>query len=331
MCTYLSIKCNKYERKILRIFFIITIFIAQLLAVSSANKFKVDSEILDMILKNNTLYVSTASGVVELFDITTKKQRRLLKLKPLINFFDEEYDAKIYSIDVNKNGDLLLLAEASGGKRRILIYKDGKLEKISSENCRKPYKEARFVGVNKILLVTLSNEVSLYDVKKKETIYSHPLSTYSFSDFALNKDLAAITGESGDVYIFDYEKNKVINTLSGANKDNIYSIDYRQNTILTAGQDRVVGLYNVQTKKYKKVKTDFLVYACALSNDAGRSAYLSNEDSQIKVIDNESLELLAELNGHKSTVNRIIFVTNTHILSSSDDGEILEWVLDSKK
>jgi len=302
--------------------FLITIFTVSLFAVSSVNKFHASSVILDMILKENTIYVSTAGGTVETFDILSKKHTILLKLKPLINFFDEEYDTKIYSIDINKHGDLLLLAEDAEGKRRLIFFKD---KKLSSKKCKVIYKEARFVDENRILLVTLSNEVSLYNVAKKKILYTKALTSYSFSDFSLNDDLAAITGESGDVYMFDYENKKVVKVLTGANKDNVYSVDYKSGLVLTAGQDRFVGLYDLKNKKFKRLKTNFLVYACALSKDAKFSAFMSNEDSQISVIDNENLNVLAKLNGHKSTVNRIVFKSNNHLFSSADDGEILEW------
>jgi len=309
----------------MRIFLLITIFTASLFAISSVNKFQANAFILDMILKDNTLYVSTTGGTVESFDISTKKHNTIVKLKPLINFFNEEYDAKIYSIDLNKNGDLLILAESSGGNRRVLIFKDNGIVKLAGLNKSAIYKEARFVDEHRILLATLSNEVSLYDIVKEKVIYTKALSSYSFSDFSLNKNIAAITGEAGDVYMFDYENKKVVKVLSGANKDNVYSIDYKSGSILTAGQDRYVGIYNVKNENFKRVKTTFLVYACALSRDAKFSAYMSNEDSQITVIDNKNLYVLAKLDGHKSTVNRIIFASNNHLFSSSDDGEILEW------
>jgi len=310
----------------MRILLLFSIFTVSLFAISSVNKFRASAFILDMILKDNTLYVSTTGGTVESFDISNKKHNTIAKLKPLINFFDEEYDAKIYSIDINKNGDFLLLAEASGGNRRVLIFKDNSIVKLAGLNKNAIYKEARFVDEHRILLATLSNEVSLYDITKGKIIYTKALSSYSFSDFSLNKNLVAITGESGDVYIFDYENKKVVKVLSGANKDNIYSIDYKLGSILTAGQDKYVGIYDMKSEKFKRVKTTFLVYACALSVDAKFSAYMSNEDSQITVIDNESLNILAKLDGHKSTINRIIFASNNHLFSSADDGEILEWI-----
>jgi len=309
----------------MRIFLLLTIFTASLFAISSVNKFQASAFILDMILKDNTIYVSTTGGTVESFDISTKKNNTIVKLKPLINFFDEEYDAKIYSIDLNKNSDLLILAESSGGNRRVLIFKDNSIVKLAGLNKSAIYKEARFVDENRILLATLSNEISLYDITKGKVIYTKALSSYSFSDFSLNKNLAAITGEAGDVYIFDYENKKVVKVLSGANKDNVYSIDYKSGSILTAGQDKYVGLYDLKNENFKRVKTTFLVYACALSSDAKFSAYMSNENSQITVIDNKSLDILAKLDGHKSTVNRIIFASNNHLFSSSDDREILEW------
>jgi len=309
----------------MKVFLLLTIFTVSLFAISSTYKFKASAFVLDMILKDSTLYVSTTGGTVESFDISTKKHTIIVKLKNLINFFDEEYDTKIYSVDINKNGDLLLLAEASAGKRRVMIFRDNNLIELDGLNENAIYKEARYVDEHRVLLATLSNEVSLYDIAKSKVIYTKGLTSYSFSDFSLNGNLAAFTGEAGDVYMFDYESKRVVKVLTGANKDNVYSVDYKSGLVLTAGQDRYVGLYNLKKEKFKRVKTTFLVYACALSSDAKFSAYMSDEDSQITVIDNETLDVIAKLNGHKSTVNRIVFESNNHLFSSSDDDEILEW------
>jgi len=316
---------NLLKKITMRTVFVILLFITPLFALNPHHKYQLDSAVIDMILKDKSLYASTASGRIERINIETKEKTTLLKLEPLINFFDEKYDAKIYSVDLNSRGELLILAEASEGRRRVLLLKGNELKELSQKECKAPYKEARFVDDENILLVTLANEVSLLNIKSRKKLYTKHLSNYTFSDFALNNNIAAITGESGDIYLFDYKKHKVLKVLSGANKDNIYSIDYKDDTVLTAGQDRNVGIYNVTTEKYKRIKTDFLVYACALSHDGKISAYLSSEESDITVLENSTLKSLAKLSGHKSTVNRIIFASKSHIFSSADDGQILEW------
>ena len=190
-------------------------------------------------------------------------------------------------------------------------------------------KKAKFIDNHKALLALISNEVILFDIDNKKIIYRKQLSESSFSDFSLDEDKkrAAVSCESGEIFYIDVSNGDIIKVFKGANVDNVYKVDIKKDKIVTAGQDRRLGIYDIDTGSHKHIQVEFLIYAAALSPDAKLAAFAMNEQNDIGIVDVESMQIIHILKGQNATLNTILFTENKHLFSASDDPFILEWRL----
>jgi len=292
-------------------------------------KYKAQGNVIDIVVSEGKLYAGTDAGKLNIFEIDTKKIIKTIQLKQIEDFMGDLYNPKIFSVDITPNQKrILILAEATGGTRELFIYENEKLKKIIPNTMRLFIKKAKFIDNDKILFALLSNEIILYDLPTGKFLYRKQLSLSTFSDFMLDEThkKAAVTCESGKVFYIDVGNGKILKTLKGANVDNVYKIDMKKDKLITAGQDRRVGIYNLDGS-YKFLKANFLVYSVALSPDAKIGAYAMDEQNNIGIIDTTTLELKFKLVGQGSTLNTILFVGNKHLFSASDDPYILEWRL----
>ena len=291
--------------------------------------YKANGFVIDFVYVDSKLFVATDSGSVDIFDTKTKKLTNSIKVPKIINFFDEERNAKIFSVDVSPNRDtILILMQGSLGGREVFI-KDKNLTKVISEDKKLFIKKAKFLSDDKLFLALLSGEIVLFDLNSKKIIYQKQITNSSFSDFAFNenKSKVAFSCESGEIFIIDTKTGTVIKVLKGANVDNVYKVDYKKGIVIGAGQDRRASIYNEDTKEYFYKQTNFLIYSASLSPSAKLGAFVYNEQNDIAILNIKTKEIIHFLKWHKSTINTIFFVNEEVIFSSSDDENIIQWRL----
>lgn len=295
--------------------------------VSPAHTYVAKGAVTDIVLVKDTLYASTSLGTVEVYDTKSKKKKISITLPTLINFYDEENPAKVYSIDVLKD-KILILAEGEMGSRELYLY-DGKLTKILDAKKRLTIKKAKFLDEYSIAFATLASEYGVFDMYSKKVRFIKQVSGSMFSDFQLNesKEHLAFTCESGEVFLLKAQNGVVERVFKGQNVDNIYKVDFKNNKIIGAGQDRRVSFYDISSKLSYYLGSEFLVYSVALSPDASLGAYAMNEKNDIGLFKTSDKSLQYVLQGQRSTLNTILFINKKYLLSASDDKYILEWRL----
>jgi len=309
----------------LTIFLLIFSFLGAATAISPERFIESSSNVTDIRVKGEKLYVATASGAAEVFDIKSGELIQSVKLENIENYYGERFAPKIFSID-ELDGVLLLLSEAEDGYRNLFLY-DGVLKTIITKDDRMMIKKAAFIDKNTLMLGLVSNELIFFDVTKKESLKNIHPSTSTFSDFFLDtkRMIGVSTDESGKVYVLDLKNRKISKTLSGANKDNCYKVCLKSNKVSTAGQDRLAGVYDMDSGTHKEFKANFLIYAASLSPSAKKIAYQYNEINDIAVANVDENEPKFMLKGHNSTLNGIVFLDEESIISASDDKKILIW------
>ncbi len=291
--------------------------------------YKANGFVIDFVHIDNKLFVATDMGSVDIFDTKTKILTNSIKVPKIVNFFDEEKESKIFSIDVSANRDkILMLTQGNLGGREIFI-KDKILTKVISENRKLFIKKAKFLSDNRLFLALMSGEIVLFELDSKKIIYQKQITNSSFSDFAFNGDKSkvAFSCESGEIFIIDTKSGNIIKILKGANVDNVYKVDYKKELVIGAGQDRRASIYDVQSGKYFYKQTNFLIYSASLSPNAKLGAFAYNEQNDIAILNIEKKEIIYFLKGHKSTINNIFFLNEDVIFSSSDDENIIQWRL----
>ncbi len=282
----------------------------------------------DAVYSNGKLYVGTELGTVEIFDVDKQKELQKIKVPDILNFFEEYYAPKIYSVDV-LNNKILILSEEEEGYSSLFIFENGKLNKIISKKDKLIIKKAKFVSKNKAILALLSDELILFDLKNKKQIYRKQVSTSSFANFSLSPDRKkiAVVTEGGVIYLINVSNGNLIKKIENTHVDKIFSIDYQDNKIITGGRDRRVYVHNLLKGISIRFNADFFVYAVGLSPSGNKGAYQLNEKADISIINLKTNKPNFLLKGHKAPLTKIIFIDETNLISFEESPKIYFWRL----
>ena len=154
--------------------------------IEAKYSFTLSSGVTDMIRDKEKLYISTLEGTLFSFDISSKKLKTLVKMPKTKDFLGEEMPSKIYSVDIVEN-KILLLAQGFKGARHLLIYENNKLKTVLSDDKHLFISQAKFINKDLIIFASLANEIYLYNIASKKTLYIKQISASKFSHFVLNE------------------------------------------------------------------------------------------------------------------------------------------------
>ncbi len=293
-------------------------------------KIKTAGAITDFFIENSKVVLSTDAGTLETYDVRTGKQTDFLQLPPMKDFMGDEVPTKIYSID-KVLGKLLVVTQGNHGFRNVSIFENGKQQEIfNAEKDKLMIKKARWINHNTILLGLMSNDLILYDIGQRQTICELSISPYTFSDFSLtvDKQFAFTADESGIVHKIEIKSCELEQDHTGINVDNIYQIVSKNGIVITAGQDRRVGVYNTITGNDYFLQKDFLVYSVGLNADGSIGACSATEDNKISIFKTASRNESCVLSGHESVVTKMAFFDDHTFISAGDDQYLMIWEIE---
>ena len=312
--------------KIIITFFLLTLAIdAQ--EVFPTFKLKSVGFVNDFVVDANHLYAANDEGVVDIFNLKSKKIINQIILPPLTTNMGKLIAANILSVD-SLNGKVLIVSVGRDAYRNVWIYENNKLKQIVNEEKKLTIKEARFLNNNQIIFATLDSEIILHDTQERYNIYKTHISQSTLGDMVLSDDKTeiVIADESGSVKIIDAMSSKVKKKYSSQNVDNIYHIAYSNGVVLTAGQDRRMAVYHDKIEPYY-FQNNFLVYCVALSPKGKVGIYTSNEKNHLQLFNPKTKELKDILIGHDTPVNQIQFINEKELFSSDGRENIFYWKL----
>lgn len=279
--------------------------------------------VTDLVIDKNRLFAATVNSSVDIFDLTSKSKLNSIKLSKIKDFTGDLVETKVYSTDILEN-KILILSQGESGGRNIFIYENEKLTNIIDDDQRIFIAYAKFLDKNHIIYALLSNQIFIYNTETKTIEKEFQVSQSKFSHFSLSEDKTKVVtaDESGTLSLFDLKTFKKIQDFKGQNVDNIFKVDFKNNTLIGAGQDRRCSVYSVDKSIAYYKTADFLVYSVALSPSAKKGAYGSEENNDITVFDISSKENLAKLVDIKNTLTSILFLNENEIFVASDDNKI---------
>ncbi len=291
---------------------------------------KPSGSVTDSVYLNGKLYIGTEIGTVEIFDIKTKKEIKKITLPQILNFFEEYYSPKVYSVDVSADRKkILILSEGQEGFSSLFIYENNKLKKIISEKDKLIIKKAKFINDNLVLLGLLSDELILFDTKKRKKIYRKQVSSSPFSAFVLSPDkqTVAVATEGGIIYLLNTKTGRLNRKIENTHVDKIFSIDYQDSKIISGGRDRRVYVHDLTKEISIRFNAEFFVYAVGLSPSGNTGAYQLNEKGDIAVVDLKTNKKIFTLKGHISSLTKILFIDEKNIISTEESPRIYFWRL----
>ena len=279
------------------------------------------ANVLSTTLINGKLFVATDGGTVEIYNPKEDKFEEIIKIDDIKTYVSEHERPKILSVD-ELDGRTLILSEGDYATKVLYLRENGEMKSIKLAN--QAIKKALFLDDEHIVLASISNEIYFLNLKSGEIYENFKISIAMLSDMELSEDrnTLAIGCESGKVYLYNIKTKKMDQVLD-IHTDNIYDIAYKNNVLITGSTDRIAGIFSAGS--LKKINTGFLVYGVGLSDDGKIAAYMSDEMSDVNLVDSVSLEKIAMLKTGQSTINSIVFIGDNEVVTSAYEKKILFW------
>jgi len=308
--------------------FLVLLFTANTKDLTPVATIEASGLVSDFVEDNGYLYVATDAGAVDIIDLSTQKIVERILLEPLQTAMGDFVPARVHSVD-RFQGKTLLVTSGISAYRNVWIHDGKELIKIIDEDRRIMPKRAFFTSEGKIVFGTFGSDVILYDKNEKYTLYNSHISESTMGGMVLSHDKQkmVISDESGTVRVLDVKNAKVEKTFSSQHVDNIYRVAYSKGTIITAGQDRRVGIYSENNRAYH-IKSDFLVYCVGLSPSAATGVYSSGTNNDLQLFNTRNGNKTDRLIGHYATPNKIMFINEKALISAGDENTVFFWLLE---
>lgn len=339
--------CNKYVFEVVKLIFsffaISNNFVYAQIIIKPTSSINTSGEVNEIEIVGSRAFIATSNSKIDIINlpkgkfVKTGKLQKSISIPQIHDYTGEKIGAKIYSLDISPaqkkllDPEIVFVSQLENGMRQLQVFQNGKISKIIDDAFLGDLiGKINFIDDKRILIGFLSNSLAIYNFELKKTTHQQKINTSTFSDFALaeNAQTAVFANESGNNYLINTINGQTISILSGANKDNVYKIAISPNLVATAGQDRIGGIYEISSGKYKKFFADFLIYACAISPNEKYVAYAFTEDNKIAVFDINTQTQVYTLIGHRGTLNSIKFINNKQLISGGDDKIINIWNLE---
>ena len=211
-------------------------------------------------------------------------------------------------------------------ERYLYVFKkenDSWSEVSNMHLANKSAKKAFFIDEKTAVVSDFGNEIYYIDLESKKAVFKHKFSIALYVDFEINKtrDKIAIGAESGVIYIYNLKTRQTEQTLNFF-KDNMYDIDYKNDVVAVGCIDKQAGVFNGSMSYFK---SDFIVYATGLSDDAKTLAYMNGEESDILVYDIASKTKLATVKTGQQILNEIYLSDSGRLISVAYEKEVKFW------
>lgn len=314
----------------MKIFILLAFLLMSNIFAKDINPYKritASEAVSDFVKIGNTLIIGTEEGIVDIYDLEKEKFVDKITLQKQKNIFGDESGILIISVDY-LDGRVAFLTRELNTWGELYIYEDKKLTKLIENSQRISLQEVKFVDKNRVIINTMGNELMLFDIKNKKFIYRKQLDLGSFSDLVLSEDKKHVFSADETPLITKIEINsgKVVEQYEQANKRDIFSIDYKNNLLLSGGKDKRVILYKTP-HEYKMTKGNFFIQSVALNPDATKAAFTKNDNDEISIIDTNTLEETHLLKGHKKTVIKIDFYMSEELITADEGNQLMFWKL----
>lgn len=283
-----------------------------------------EGAISDMVIQEGKLYASTDEGKINIFDLKSRKKLSTIVLPKVKNANGTLFVPKIYSVD-HCRGVTVMVSESGGDFRNVYLHQKGKTVKLIDQSNGLLIKKVRFLDVGHILLGLSGDTLVLVDTVKNKVVYQVQAGGGVFSDMELSrhKSLVAVADESGEIAMIATRNGRKIKTLRGINLDAINRLSYQQNTIMSGGHDRRVGVYKAHGSYF--IDTGFFVYAVALTPSTARGVYTDGEANELQVIDVETQGKIARLRGGEVIIDRLLFLDEHQLIGAGEENKIYYW------
>jgi WD40 repeat protein len=238
----------------------------------------------------------------------------------------------IYGLEVIPEKGLIV-AGASEGSLSFVNIKTNKLIKQYARS-RDAIYQIRFMSdTNRIWILQANGGLSVLDADNLEERAFKRVCSENLRDVVSQNGLAYLAASDGAIYVLDEKGLGEIHRVE-AHDNSVFSLCLHPSKkyLFSGGRDAQLCVWDIdnQMKQLAKIPAHlFTVNSLALSPD-GRYLVSASRDKTIKLWDADSLKLLKVVDherhvGHTHSVNRIFWLEDDSVISSSDDRSMLRW------
>jgi WD40 repeat protein len=236
------------------------------------------------------------------------------------------HGSRIMSLAYSPDGNVLA---AGGGHDPVRLWNPKTGELIKEINEHNVTSLAFTDSGRTLLMAGYQKQVRLYDLQgNKETgrLEGHKAAIKSV---AVSPDTQTIAsgGQDGLVFLWEWNTKNKITELKG-HTDEVtavaFSPDKESNLLASAGSDRVIHLWSIETNKSKvKIDAGCCVYAIAFSAD-GKALFSAGDDHLIRRWDVATGKQTGTFKGHDGIILSVLVQGDT-VVSGSLDKTIRFW------
>ncbi len=145
--------------------------------------------------------------------------------------------------------------------------------------------------------------------------------------------LIAVAAANGMIYIFDTVNSRVLLEIP-CHESNILDVTWSPDgkTLYAVSYDESISVWNALSGKFIDEKENAHlreIYSVDVSPDGSKIA-TAGGDKRVSIW-NTKLEKMYDLKGHKSEVNKVIWISNSTLISCEDGKNVILWEIPKKK
>lgn len=276
-------------------------------------------------LNNNAFYSGAGEGYVVEWNLLEKTDGKLICMVP----------RPVYSFLLLPNSKLLLIGSAQGNLHVVDLTNNKEIKNI----------EAHTLGIfdiklhnNTIITAGGDGKINIFNNNDFSLIKTIQASNKSARTIAINSVLGHIAVGFSDhsIRIYNHTTFELIQTLN-FHVNSVFTLSYcNQNKhLLSGGRDVFLKFYNAENnyELIKDVPAHNLHINSVQFNPTGNLFATASMDKTLKIWDAETFELLkvidkARNEAHVTSINKLLWLTDTELLTASDDKQIMHWLVE---
>jgi WD40 repeat protein len=277
---------------------------------------------LSLSLNDACFYSGAGEGFVVEWDIENKADGKLIC----------QVNRPVYSLLLLKNKKQLLIGSAQGNLHVIDLNVNKEIKNI----------EAHTLGIYDIKIhndtfITTGGDgkINIFNSNNFSLIKSIQASNKSARTIAISHALnhVAIGFSDHSIRIYDAVTFQLIQTLNH-HINSVFALSYcsQNKHLLSGGRDVFLKFYDAENNYdlIKDVPAHNLHINAIQFNPKGNLFATVSMDKTLKIWDAETFELLkvidkARNQAHVTSINKLIWINDTHLLTGSDDKQIMHW------
>ncbi len=181
---------------------------------------------------------------------------------------------------------------------------------------------------------------SKWNLAKVGEVESMQLSDQSLRSIAVSDTSIYVGSSDKSIYMIDKVSESVHSVTNHAHENSVFSLAFDPNVhhLLSGGRDAMLNIWTEgnELKIYKGVTAHLFTINTIKFNPSGTLFATGSRDKTIKIWDAKTYKLLKVIEairdlGHVNSVNHLLWLSETILLSCSDDRTIKMWQINIKQ